>query len=143
MEFRAIIQDGTFKMPDLKKFNGKDCIISINEYKLNRNLEQNKLYWARLKELASESGYTKTELHEYFKYIYIALPLFHRLNRELPFLTIDKHIELSKNSDIMQDVNILITSTKLNTKEFAEYMKEVEKWSLENYDLDLTFITGE
>lgn len=143
MEFRAKIENGKYLgvKPDFTKWEGKEIVLSVKEYKVNRRVEQNNLHWKRLEILANECGYSKNELHKYFKYQFIAVPLFRSLNRELPELTIDKHIQLSKESDLMQNVNILITSTKLNTKEFTNFMNEIEKWSLDNYDLDLTAVS--
>lgn len=83
MEYRAKIENGKYLgvKPDFTKFEGKEIVLTVNEYKLNRNLEQNKLHWKRLKIISLESGYTDKELHEYFKYIFIAYPVFDNNNK--------------------------------------------------------------
>jgi hypothetical protein len=93
----------------------------IKEGKEKRSIPQNDLYWFWLTflEKESETGNTKDEFHEYFKYEY---------------LIISEH--LIKNDKNIFKYFKFPTTTDLNTKQFAEYMEKVERFA--NTELNVT-----
>ena len=138
MEFKAVIVKGKLQYPDLSRFEGKEVVVNIEVYKYNRSIEQNKLYWKKIEIIANESGYSKDELHGYFKYSFIAREFLRNIGQDTAKLTIDSYIRLNSESDIMQTLNHYVSTTVLTTKEFTEYIDKIEKWSLDNYNIDLT-----
>jgi hypothetical protein len=94
----------------------------IKEGKEKRSIPQNDLYWFWLTflEKESETGYTKNEFHEFFK--------FHILYEILETLVF-------KNGNTWQYFKRQST-TELNTKQFAEYMEKVERFA--NTELNVT-----
>ncbi len=108
----AHVKDGRLKVSGLNRFDdvvrhfeGEDVIVTIEELKNKRTLEQNAYYWgAVLPAILDEyPGHTPEELHTYFK-------------KFLPtkFITVfGKEIAVEKST------------TKLSTKEFSEYIEKI------------------
>lgn len=78
--------------------------IEIKKYKKTRTNEQNRMYWDYITKICEETGDNVGDMHEYLK------------NTLLPpriTTVMDKEIKLPP------------TTTKLNTKEFTEYIEKI------------------
>ena len=84
--------------------------LSIKPYKPTRSQVQNRRYFKILTEIARVSGHQTEELHEMFKAKFLGTQL---------------------NELAGETVTHQRSSTKLTTKEFAEYMERVESWAIE------------
>ena len=84
--------------------------IIIREHKRKRSCNQNSLYWKWLSIISSYTGYTKDELHDEFA---------------SRFIGIEERKTIS--GDIIRQP---ISTTKLSTKEFAEYMSKIEAYAM-------------
>lgn len=87
----------------------KNWRVNISEHKHLRSLSQNDRYWLMLKELGSYLGYTDIELHDLLKY---------------KFLAEQKEIA-------GQPVVVIKSTSSLNTEEFSEYNRNVERFAHE------------
>jgi len=78
---------------------------------IKRTLSQNNYYWAVvLKVIASETGHTTEELHEYFKNEYL-------INRFEEKKVLDKTIVVETST------------TKLSTKVFTKYIEDIRRFA--------------
>lgn len=97
-------------------------VVEIKEYKKNRSLEQNSLHWDRLDvirlHIADSTGqvYSQEELHDFFK------------SKFLPIKFIDVGGEI---------VEVRRSTKKLNTKEFSEFMDQIDRYCIERLNLFL------
>jgi hypothetical protein len=87
----------------------KNWRVNISEHKYIRSISQNDRYWLMLKELGSYLGYTDIELHDLLKY---------------KFLAEQKEIA-------GQPVIVIKSTSSLNTEEFSEYNRNVERFAHE------------
>lgn len=97
----------------------KNWRVNISEQKHLRSLSQNDRYWLMLKELGSYLGYTDIELHDLLKY---------------KFLAEQKEIA-------GQPVVVIKSTSSLNTEEFSEYNRNVERFAREygfKFDNDIS-----
>ena len=90
--------------------------IEVKKFAFNRSVEQNKRYWALVTELGSFLGYEEQEMHELMKYKF-----------------------LSYKQEMLGDEMVVVPSTsKLNIKEFVEYLSKVERFAVSlGFKLDL------
>jgi hypothetical protein len=89
--------------------------VTIKPFKFTRSQQANRYYWAALIKLCSdETGYTSEEMHEYFR---------------RKFLTPEVKEVLGEPTEIYP------STTKLTTKEFAEYMDKITTFMRENMGL--------
>jgi hypothetical protein len=97
----------------------KNWRVNISEQKHLRSLSQNDRYWLMLKELGSYLGYTDIELHDLLKYKF-----------------------LSEQKEIAgQPVVVIKSTSSLNTEEFSEYNRNVERFAHEygfKFDNDIS-----
>ena len=91
--------------------------VEIKPFAFNRSTEQNKRYWALIKELGDFLGYDEGEMHELMKYKF-----------------------LSYKQEMLGDEMVVIPSTsKLTIKEFVSYLSQVERFAVElGFKLDLS-----
>ena len=91
--------------------------VEVKPFAFNRSTEQNKRYWALIKELGSFLGYDESEMHELMKYKF-----------------------LSYKQEMLGDEMVVIPSTsKLTIKEFVEYLEKVERFAVSlGFTLDLS-----
>ena len=83
--------------------------VQIKPYVKKRSTDSNSLYWLWLEVISKDTGYTKDELHDKFRSKF--LPIIEREVR-----TKDGVIKLRE----------LTSTTSLNSKEFDDYMREIE-----------------
>ena len=97
-------------------------IIRIEEYKPTRNLEQNALHWKRLDiirlHIADSTGqiFSAEDLHEFFKSKFLPAHI----------------VEIGNES-----IKIVRTTTNKNTKEFSEFMDQIDRYCIERLNLFL------
>jgi hypothetical protein len=91
--------------------------VDVKDYKKNRTIDQNALYHMWVEIFCELTGYTHDEQHEVFKAMF--LPVIEKTVRGIALR------ELS-------------STTKLNTKEFSAYMREIEALAVE-YGLVLPY----
>ena len=91
--------------------------VEIKPFAFNRSTEQNKRYWALIKELGDFLGYDEGEMHELMKYKF-----------------------LSYKQEMLGDEMVVIPSTsKLTIKEFVSYLNQVERFAVSlGFKLDLS-----
>lgn len=82
--------------------------MELKPYKKNRSLSQNKLYFMWMKVIGDEIGYTSEEMHAIMAD---------------KFLTTE-FVEYAGNK-IKRDKS----TSRLNTKEFTEYLENIDRWS--------------
>ena len=102
----------------------------IKPYRRNRSKEQNALYWEWVGIIAEFVGETKDEMHEELKEKHL-VPLLIQHNEDF-----QRKVELTKElrrrgqNDIADrfKANAIFeaSTTSLNTKQFSEYMNQVE-----------------
>lgn len=79
-------------------------IVSIKDYKPNRSQNQNRLYWAIMKDVARETGHSTDELHELFKHKFLG----------------------HKESLVMgEKLDWVPSTTQLTTIEMTEYVERI------------------
>jgi len=124
MIFYSEIKNGVetiYRKDDMDKFistckDGK-YIHEIKRYSENRSLEQNRLMWAYTTIIANELGYEKETMHEIIKYKF--------LKRE------------KVNEDGGEVLEYLKSTTKLTKPEFAEFIKQLQIWSAQTFNVIL------
>ena len=91
--------------------------VEIKPFAFNRSTQQNKRYWALIKELGNFLGYDEGEMHELLKYKF-----------------------LSYKTEMLGDEMVVIPSTsKLTIKEFVAYLDKVERFAVSlGFKLDLS-----
>ena len=101
-----LVVSGLNKFEDvLRNFEGEDVIVTVEELKNKRTLEQNAFLWGVYYPTIIDAlpGHTKNELHEYFKEF---LPS--------KYITVfGKEIKVEKST------------TKLSTQEFSAFLDEI------------------
>ena len=84
-------------------------LVIIEPYKKKRSIDSNSLYWKWVDIISKDTGYTKDELHDMLR------------SKFLPI--IEREVKLKGN---VQQLRELTSTAKLNSKEFSEYMTEIE-----------------
>ena len=92
----------------LKSFEGREVDVIIRKHVKMRSINQNRLYWLYLKLIEDETGNDSNDMHEYFKRVCLP-PRFIKV--------FDKEIKIPAST------------TKLNTKEFGDYIAKIEDMS--------------
>ena len=109
--------------------------IGIDDDK-TRSLAQNRIYWKWLHELETQTGQDDNWYHLHFKRLFLSA-IYARDDgeyaemaesiRQCKGLIDDEHYER-----ISMGVIKNISTTKANTKQFAEYLNKIEVWSVAN-----------
>ena len=91
--------------------------VEVKPFAFNRSTEQNKRYWALIKELGSFLGYDEGEMHELMKYKF-----------------------LSYKQEMLGDEMVVIpSSSNLTIKEFVDFLSKVEHFAIElGFTLDVS-----
>jgi len=109
--FRGTVEHGALKIynPDfisfLRQFEGKVLFLTIQPEKRPRSLPQNRLYWEWLGIIGNTLGYTREEMHDTFKAMFL--------------------------TDHGARLPVVRSTTGLTTKEFSEYMGKVDRQAAE------------
>lgn len=95
--------------------------VVIREHKRNRSLDANALMWKWLTVLSAHTGHSKDELHQICKLRYL-VPILERDDPD--FAAMSAKV---REAGLMTTVaDKLVSTTHLNTKQFTEYMNEIE-----------------
>lgn len=84
--------------------------VEWKEYKPQRSVLQNRLYWEYMTQLADFTGHTKDEMHLFCRW---------------------KFIGADKKEVMGQSFNALPSTQDLNTKEFTDYIRSIEVFASE------------
>ena len=91
--------------------------VEVKPFAFNRSTEQNKRYWALIKELGSFLGYDEGEMHELMKYKFLSY----------------------KTEMLGEEIPVIPSTSKLTIKEFVEYLSKVERFAVSlGFQLDLS-----
>lgn len=121
MKFYGKIEDGKPKIAEnYKEFfdcleEGEAFEIKVTRSKDIRNLKMNNLYWLWLGQLSLFSGYSKRELHNYFKQELLC------------------HEVQIKGETILD----CLSTSDLSIEEFSHYLDEVARLSSQNFSFIL------
>jgi len=85
--------------------------IEIGPYKPKRSVLQNRLYWEYMTQLGKHTGHTKDEMSLFFKW---------------------KFLGTDQAQIYGQSFNEVRSTTDLNVKEFAEYLRNIEVFASEH-----------
>jgi hypothetical protein len=96
----------------------KEWNISITLLKSKRSIDQNKLYWLWLGAAEKETGNYSNDLHEFFK---------------------EKFLGFTIKKVFGVEVKTINSTTKLNTKEFTEYLDKIHLFISEEIGLSLPY----
>ena len=115
MKLKANVEKGKLTLDDifafkaeLSRLEGKSITVELKQQRKARSGNQNRYYWLIVIGLISEStGYTPDECHELLKQI------FNGVSRDIAGAT----------------YLIPQTTTKLNTKEWEDYMSLIRTWA--------------
>jgi hypothetical protein len=102
----------------------RDCelVLVIEKRHATRSLAQNSWYWAGVIGTISDyTGYTPEEVHEFCKAKF--------LPRKVTLA--DKH------GEVVEEITIGRTTTKLNKVEMGEYIEAIRAWAAETLDLNI------
>lgn len=103
--------------------------IDIREYKRDRSLEQNALYWKWLTVIGNELGEDKNELHEMFKDKFL-VSIFERDNPEYAEMikslrNVYRHGMKAEALALRKQVVALTSTTSCNVAQMTEYMDSI------------------
>lgn len=120
MKFYGKKQEGKpqiSNVEDYKKFfdslqEGEAFEVTLIKSKDIRNLKMNNLYWWWLSILSKDSGYTKKELHSYFKEQFLCK-------------------ESKINGKIVLDCE---STADLSTKDYITYLENVSREAIQNFN---------
>ena len=91
--------------------------VEVKPFAFNRSTEQNKRYWALIKELGSFLGYDEGEMHELLKYKFLSY----------------------KTEMLGEEIPVIPSTSKLTIKEFVQYLSKVERFAVSlGFQLDLS-----
>ena len=82
--------------------------IEVKPFAFNRSTQQNKRYWALIKELGSFLGYEEQEMHELMKYKFLGY----------------------KTEMLGEEIPVIPSTSKLTIKEFVAYLSKVERFAV-------------
>lgn len=102
---------------------GKQWIVRIFQKKQNRSAAQNSLYWLWMTEISDKTGYTKQELHEMCKRKHL-IPILARDDEK--FCEMWEAVQSANDAVLDMGVAYLVSTTGLKTKQFTEYLNDVE-----------------
>ena len=98
----------------IAKLNNKLVFLTLDTFRSNRSLEQNKYYFGVvIKILSDELGYELDEMHELLKILF---------NHELKYL---KDVEYA----------IPKSTAGLTTIEFMEYLERIKRWAVQEFQI--------
>lgn len=92
----------------MRRWAGKEIILTIEEKKNRRSLRQNAYYWGVVIPLIAEyTGYSENDIHDLLKTMFLK-----------------KYIVLNG-----KEKTIIRSTSELTTAEFAEYLKKIVQWA--------------
>lgn len=99
----------------------KRYYVTVKEIQQSRSLAQNDLYQVWTKEVAESTGYSHESIKLFFRHQFLG------------------YEETEVNGIVAKE---LVSTTKITTKRFSEFLKEVQEFAKENMGVDLRFPDG-
>lgn len=119
---KVTIRDRAAFEAALSSMTDGEVFVRVERQRATRSLKQNAFYWGVLVHgLSEHTGYSPDEMHEFVKMKFIP-----------------KRLAVSKgNGEIVDELVIGGTTTKLDTIDFQDYCAEIQRWAAEDLDLVL------
>lgn len=106
----------------LKDRRDAELVLVLEKKHATRSLAQNAFYFGVVVACISDyTGYTPDEVHEFLK------------AKFLP----SKIALADKNGELVEEITIGQTTTKLNKIQFGEYIEAIRQWAAETLDLNI------
>lgn len=86
----------------------KSWDVEITEHKLNRTKQQSRLYWHWMGVLSDQTGYSKDDMHEFFK---------------------GKFLPVETKKIMGKEVTVSASTADLDVKQFTEYLEQICAWA--------------
>ena len=116
-----------------RKQAGEIVNVIITDKDETRSQAQNRLYWQWVHILADKKGWSDDEMHLYFKRKFLALILARddgEMLETIESLKVAKNsLPLSHYERLARNVADGIRSSRVNTKQFTEYLNGIEQWA--------------
>ncbi|WFF39276.1 hypothetical protein LU290_03370 [Moraxella nasibovis] len=116
-----------------RKQAGEIVNVYITDKDETRSQAQNRLYWQWVHILAEKKGWSDDEMHLYLKRKFLALILARDDGEMLDTI---ESLKVAKNSlppahyeRLARNVADGIRSSRVNTKQFTEYLNNIEQWA--------------
>lgn len=116
-----------------RKQAGEIVNVIITDKDETRTQAQNRIYWQWVHILASNKGWADDEMHLYLKRKFLALILAKddgEMLETIESLKVAKNsLPLSHYERLARNVADGIRSSRINTKQFTEYLNNIEQWA--------------
>lgn len=90
----------------LSRLEGQEVDVELRKHRDRRTTDQNKYYWWIMNFVSAETGHTPDDLHEFYKHKFLAPKI-----------------------EILGETSFgYVTSTKLDTKEFTDYIEQIRQF---------------
>lgn len=121
-------------------FEGKPLVVEIKPECLNRSKAQNRLYWKWLHEIHRKTGNDEDQLHFEFKKKFL-IGILKRDDDEYAAMCLAiKTLKQSESEQYEAIANGVIretSTTRMDTKQFTEYLNLIEAFALKTFGLVL------
>jgi len=115
-------------LEQVKHWRDGEVTLTIERKHAQRSLAANRYYWGVVvATIADFTGYTPDETHDALKALF--------LPKHLAFL--------DGNGEIVNNLVIGGSTTKLNQIEFSDYVSRIREWALEKFDLEIPAPTSD
>lgn len=116
-----------------RKQAGEIVNVIVTDKDETRTQAQNRLYWQWVHILADKKGWADNEMHLYLKRKFLALILAKddgEMLETIESLRVAKnHLSVVQYERIARSVAGGIRSSRVNTKQFTEYLNNIEQWA--------------
>lgn len=113
--------------------------VVIREYKVDRSLAQNSLYWKWLDIAGRDFGYTSDEWHDECRLMFLAKIFEANPDRHPALIETLKNLRIVAKQDMQLGVSLhrqyilgAVSTTDASVKEFTEYLNRIDKHAAEN-----------
>lgn len=121
-------------------FEGKPLVVSISPECKKRSVAQNSLYWKWLSVIEKKTGNDKDQLHFEFKKKFL-IKILKRDDKEYAemclALSVLKQSESEQFRAIADGVIRETSTTRMDTKQFTEYLQQIEAYTLAKMGISL------
>lgn len=110
---RLVLDEPQKYLVHLSGLNGKKIELILRRARSQRSLQQNRFYWGVVVEILADAfGYTPEEMHEALKFKFLRI-----------------------HNEKGQDLDSVKSTTKLDTKEFTDYVDTILRWAVTEYGI--------
>ena len=128
-----IIRDDKTKARAVSIINGlklePPAQVIIKEYKRNRSLEQNALYWKWLTVIGAELGMTKEETHEQMKRRFLRVIFMRDDEGFLEMILAIRKVHDDIAEPLKREVIKLMSTTQASVKQMSEYLDDINNFA--------------